>query len=173
MNKIISQLLLLSRGYEGRYHMEKEVLELHEVVGSVMAELSEMAADSQIRLFNKVPEKSTVFTDQSLITQLLINLIGNSIKYGVRGGKVTVRASNSERGCTFTVSDNGIGIREDELEHVFERFYRADKARDRSGSGLGLSIVKWIVALHNGKISIRSQYGKGTQVTVALSARKL
>ena len=160
------------RGYEGRYHMEKEVLELHEVVGSVMAELSEMAADSQIRLFNKVPEKSTVFADQSLITQLLINLIGNSIKYGVRGGKVTVRASNSERGCTFTVSDNGIGIREDELEHVFERFYRADKARDRSGSGLGLSIVKWIVALHNGKISIRSQYGKGTQVTVALSARK-
>ena len=173
MNKIISQLLLLTRGYEGRYHMEKEVLELHEVVGSVMAELSEMAADSQIRLFNKVPEKSTVFADQSLITQLLINLIGNSIKYGVRGGKVTVRASNSERGCTFTVSDNGIGIREDELEHVFERFYRADKARDRSGSGLGLSIVKWIVALHNGKISIRSQYGKGTQVTVALSARKL
>ena len=172
MNKIISQLLLLTRGYEGRYHMEKEVLELHEVVGSVMAELSEMAADSQIRLFNKVPEKSTVFADQSLITQLLINLIGNSIKYGVRGGKVTVRASNSEQGCTFTVSDNGIGIREDELEHVFERFYRADKARDRSGSGLGLSIVKWIVALHNGKISIRSQYGKGTQVTVALSARK-
>ncbi len=166
MNKIISQLLLLTRGYEGRYHVEKETLELHEVVGSVMDELSELAASSQIQLFNKVPENSVIYADQSLMTQLLINLIGNGIKYGVQGGKVTVRASNSEETCTFTVSDNGIGIKENELEYIFERFYRADKARDRSGSGLGLSIVKWIVELHNGRISVSSEYGKGTQVTV-------
>lgn len=171
MNKIISQLLLLTRGYEGRYHVEKESLELHEVVGSVMDELSEIAADSQIHLFNKVPEDSVIYADQSLMTQLLINLIGNSIKYGVQNGKVIVRASNAEEACTFTISDNGIGIKEDELEQIFERFYRADKARDRSGSGLGLSIVKWIVSLHNGKISVSSEYGKGTQVTVSIPAR--
>ena len=87
MNKIISQLLLLTRGYEGRYHVEKETLELHEVVGSVMEELSEVAADSQIQLFNKVPEDSVIYGDQSLMTQLLINLIGNSIKYGVQGAR--------------------------------------------------------------------------------------
>lgn len=171
MNKIISQLLLLTRGYEGRYHVEKETLEFHEVVGSVMDELSEIAAASQIQLFNKVPESSAVYADQSLMTQLLINLIGNSIKYGVQGGRVTVRASNSEGSCTFTISDNGIGMKQDELEHIFERFYRADKARDRSGSGLGLSIAKWIVDLHNGKISVSSDYGKGTQVTVVLPAK--
>lgn len=171
MNKIISQLLLLTRGYEGRYHVEKETLDLHEVVGSVMAELAEIAASSQIQLFNKVPENSVIYADQSLMTQLLINLIGNSIKYGVQGGKVTVRASNPEASCTFTISDNGIGMKEDELEHIFERFYRADKARDRSGSGLGLSIVKWIVELHNGKISVSSEYGKGTQVTVVIPAK--
>ena len=170
MNKIISQLLLLTRGYEGRYHVERETLEFHEVVGSVMDELSEMAADSQIQLFNQVPEDSVIYADQSLMTQLLINLIGNSIKYGVQGGKVIVRASNSEETCTFTVSDNGIGIKADELEHIFERFYRADKARDRSGSGLGLSIVKWIVELHNGEISVSSKYEKGTQVTVSIPA---
>ena len=173
MNKIISQLLLLTRGYEGRYHVEKETLELHEVVGSVMEELSEVAADSQIQLFNKVPEDSVIYGDQSLMTQLLINLIGNSIKYGAQGGKVTVRATNSEKACTFTISDNGIGIKEDELEHIFERFYRADKARDRSGSGLGLSIVKWIVELHNGKITVNSEFGKGTQVTVSIPAKTL
>lgn len=170
MNKIISQLLLLTCGYEGRYHVERETLEFHEVVGSVMDELSEMAADSQIQLFNQVPEDSVIYADQSLMTQLLINLIGNSIKYGVQGGKVIVRASNSEETCTFTVLDNGIGIKADELEHIFERFYRADKARDRSGSGLGLSIVKWIVELHNGEISVSSEYGKGTQVTVSIPA---
>ena len=171
MNKIISQLLLLTRGYEGRYHVEKETLELHELVGSVMDELSEIADNSQIQLFNKVPEDSSIYGDQSLMTQLLINLIGNSIKYGVQGGKVTVRASNSEETCTFTISDNGMGMKEDEMDHIFERFYRADKARDRSGSGLGLSIVKWIVELHNGKISVNSEYGKGTQVTVSIPAR--
>lgn len=168
MNKIISQLLLLTRGYEGRYHVEKECLELHEAVGSVMEELSEMAASAQIKLCNKVPEGCMLYADQSLMTQLLINLIGNSIKYGVQGGKVTVRASNSEETCTFTISDNGIGIKEDELEHIFERFYRADKARDRSGSGLGLSIVKWIVELHDGKIFVSSEYGKGTEITIEI-----
>ena len=146
-------------------------MELYEVVGFVIAELSQTAADSQIQLFNKVPKDSIIYADQSLMTQLLINLIGNSIKYGVRGGKVTVGACPSKETCTFTVSDNGIGMKEEELEHIFERFYRADKARDRSGSGLGLSIVKWIVELHNGKISVSSEYGKGTQVTVSIPVR--
>ena len=102
------------------------------------------------------------------MTQLLINLIGNSIKYGVMGGKVTVRAAASETGCTFTVSDNGIGMQPEELDHIFERFYRADKARDRSGFGLGMPIVKWIVELHGGDIRVASEAGKGTQVTVTV-----
>lgn len=172
MNKIISQLLLLTRGYEGRYHVEKERLELHEAVGSVMEELSEMAASARIELFNKVPEGCTLYADQSLLTQLLINLIANSIKYGVPDGKVTVRADGSDNCCTFTVSDNGIGIRKEDLAHIFERFYRADKSRDRSGSGLGLSIVKWIVELHDGNIAVSSTYGRGTEITVKLPLKQ-
>lgn len=168
MNKIISQLLMLTRGYEGRIHLEKETLEFRNLVGSVMEELSESAAASEIRLLNQVPQGCTIFADQSLLTQLLINLIGNSIKYGVMGGKVTVRAAASETGCTFTVSDNGIGMQPEELDHIFERFYRADKARDRSGFGLGMPIVKWIVELHGGDIRVASEAGKGTQVTVTV-----
>ena len=136
MHKILSQLLLLTRGYEGRYHL--------------------------------VPEEVSLYADQSLTTQLLINLIGNSIRYGRERGKVVVRASLTQTQCTFTVSDDGIGIQEDQLPHIFERFYRADPARDRSGSGLGLSIVQWIVSLHNGQITAHSTYGQGTLVTVAL-----
>ena len=168
MHKILSQLLLLTRGYEGRYHLEREVFPLREVVASVMEELAETAAASRIRLFNQVPEEAPLYADQSLTTQLLINLIGNSIRYGRERGKVVVRASLTQTQCTFTVSDDGIGIQEDQLPHIFERFYRADPARDRSGSGLGLSIVQWIVSLHNGQITVHSTYGQGTLVTVAL-----
>ena len=168
MNKIISQLLMLTRGYEGRIHLEKETLEFRNLVGSVMEELSESAAASEIRLLNQVPQGCTIFADQSLLTQLLINLIGNSIKYGMMGGKVTVRATASETGCTFTVSDNGIGMQPEELDHIFERFYRADKARDRSGFGLGMPIVKWIVELHGGDIRVASEAGKGTPVRVTV-----
>lgn len=89
--------LLLTRGYEGRYHVQKETLDLHEAVETVMDELSEIAAASQICLFNRVPGGSTICADQSLMTQLLINLIGNGIKYGVRGGCVTVEAARSKQ----------------------------------------------------------------------------
>ena len=133
-----------------------------------MEELAETAAASRIRLFNQIPEEVSLYADQSLTTQLLINLIGNSIRYGRERGKVVVRASLAQTQCTFTVSDDGIGIQEDQLPHIFERFYRADPARDRSGSGLGLSIVQWIVSLHNGQITVHSTYGQGTLVTVAL-----
>lgn len=164
MNKIISQLLLLTRGYEGRYHLEKESLELREVIGSVLEELSEMADAAQIQLLNKVPENFILYADQSLLTQLLINLISNSIKYGVAGGRTVIRAAYSKQGCVLSVSDNGIGMSPEDAKHAFERFYRADKARDRSGSGLGLSIAKWIAEIHQGEIAIHSELQKGTEV---------
>lgn len=163
---------MLTRGYEGRCHIEKEDLDLQEAVDSVMDELAETAAASRIRLTDLTPAGCLVYADQSLLTQLLINLIGNSIKYGVPGGRVVVQADAGAQGYTFSVSDDGIGIRAEELPHVFERFYRADKARDRTGSGLGLSIVQWIVQLHGGSVSIRSEYGAGTQVTVFFPARR-
>ena len=168
MNKIISQLLALTRGYEGRYHLDKERLPLREAVGSVLEELNDAAAAQKISLFNHVPEGMKVWADQSLLTQLLINLAGNAVKYGKQGGWVIVRAAQERETCVLTVSDNGIGMSPEELEHIFERFYRADKARDRSGSGLGLSIAQWIVHLHGGEIAAQSQPGKGSQFTVEL-----
>lgn len=172
MNKIISQLLVLTRGYEGRYHLDKERLPLREAVGSVLEEMKELAAAQGISLFNQVPEGMEVWADQSLLTQLLINLVGNAVKYGKQGGWVIIRAAQEKGSCVLTVSDNGIGMSPEELEHIFERFYRADKARDRSGSGLGLSIAQWIVHLHGGEITAQSQPGKGSQFTVALPRRE-
>ena len=101
-----------------------------------------------------------------LCGRLLISLIANTIKCGVPERTATVRAAGPADCRTFTVSDSGIGIRKEDSAYIFERLYRADRSRDRAGSGLGLSIVKWIIELHDGNIAVSSTYGRGTETTV-------
>lgn len=168
MNHIISQLLTLTRGYEGRYPINKELFLLDDMVDSVMDELCDLAADSNIMLKNDIAHDIQIYADQSLLTQLFVNVIGNGIKYGKTGGTVNVTTANSSSVTEIIISDDGIGISAEDLPQIFERFYRADKARDRTGSGLGLSIVKWIVDIHNGNISASSIEGEGTTFRILL-----
>ncbi len=115
-------------------------------------------------------ESVVIEGNQSYMTELLVNLIDNAVKYNNEGGSVWVNIGKSGRNALITVRDNGIGIAEKDRERVFERFYRVDKSRSKQtgGTGLGLSIVKHIVAYHGGGISIRSQLGKGTEITVSV-----
>lgn len=168
MSHIISQLLTLTRGYEGRTHVEKEVLCARDMVGAVLEELTGTAQRENITLYNEVPEGITLYADQSLMTALLVNLTGNAVKYGCRDGHVWVSALQKGETLELRVRDDGIGIGADDLPHVFERFYRADKARDRSGSGLGLAIAKWIVELHGGKIWAESTQARGSCFVVEM-----
>ena len=92
----------------------------------------------------------------------------NGIKYGKTGGTVAVSALEQDGHIFLTIQDDGIGIGEKDLPHIFDRFYRADQARDRSGSGLGLSIVKWIVELHGWTIQAASEPGRGTRFTIQI-----
>src|SRR5262249_52683075 len=102
--------------------------------------------------------------------QVLHNLLENSIRYTEPGGKVQVRLTRSPTEVRIDVSDTGIGIPESQLPYVFERFYRSDRARRAhpGGSGLGLSIVKWIVEAHKGKVEVASRLNEGTTFTVCL-----
>lgn len=109
--------------------------------------------------------------DQSLITQLMLNLTENAIKYGKDGGNVWVHAQQQGDRAILTVTDNGIGVSRENLGHIFERFFRADTARDRTGTGLGLSIAQWIVQLHGGTICAESEPLVGTKFTVSLPIR--
>ena len=163
MHSIIAQLLALTRGYEGKYRLEREEVPLRDMVEDVLAELTEEAAANGISLTEQVPEEIRLSADQSLMTQLLLNLVENGIKYGRPGGTVAVRALEQDGHILLTIQDDGIGIEEKDLPHIFDRFYRADQARDRSGSGLGLSIVKWIVELHGWTIQVASTPGEGTR----------
>ena len=168
MHSIIAQLLALTRGCEGKYRLEREEVSLSEMVSDVLAELTEEAAAGGIRLAGQVPPEIRLSADQSLMTQLLLNLVENGIKYGKAGGTVTVWAQEQDGHTLLTIQDDGIGIGETDLPRIFGRFYRADQARDRSGSGLGLSIVKWIVELHGWTIQVVSELGKGTRFMIKM-----
>lgn len=168
MNHIISQLLMLTRGYEGRYYVEKEWITLRDMLDSIIDELSDMATEANIRLENDVAGDTRIYADQSLITQLFVNIIGNGIKYGKAGGMVIISAEGCKERTEILVSDDGIGMSAEDIPHIFERFYRADKARNRTGTGLGLSIVKWIVEIHGGDITASSEEGEGTMFRISL-----
>lgn len=170
MNTIIAQLLMLTRGYEGRYRLELEQIVLQEVISSVIEQLDETAGNTKITLSHKVKENIFLIADQSLITHMMLNLVENAIKYGKAGGNVWVTAEKQEGNVLISVIDDGIGISQDNLPFIFERFYRADQSRDRSGTGLGLSIVKWIVEEHNGNIEVSSELGKGTTFEIRLKS---
>ena len=168
MHSIIAQLLALTRGYERKYQLSLEEINLKEMVSDVLAELTEEAAAGGITLIEQVPPRIQLSADQSLMTQLLLNLVENGIKYGKAGGTVAVSALEQDGHILLTIQDDGIGIGEKDLPRIFDRFYRADQARDRSGSGLGLSIVKWIVELHGWTIQAASEPGRGARFTIQI-----
>lgn len=172
MRKMLSQLLMLSRGYEERCHFEPEQIYPHEAADSVAEIMAAEIETKKIHIHNEIDPALSLYADQSLFTQLLVNLMENAVKYGNENGNVRLTAEADKEETLIRVSDDGIGIGREDLPHIFERFYRADKARDRNGSGLGLSIVKWIVELHGGRIQVESTLGAGTAFLITIPNEK-
>ena len=168
MQRMIDQMLTLTRGQEGRYPVTLEKICLSDVFDGVQAVLEPIAENRSIALHFSCEEPIELTADQSLITQLMLNLTENAVKYGCDGGDVWVHAQRQGDRAILTVADNGIGISRENLGHIFERFFRADTARDRTGTGLGLSIAQWIVQLHSGTIRAESEPLVGTKFTVSL-----
>lgn len=171
MNTIIAQLLMLTRGMEGRYKLQLEQTDLRVVSDAVLEHLHEEAEHKAISLIDETEQDVLINADQSLITQMMLNLVSNAIKYGNHNGHVWIKIVANNSKCTIQVADDGMGIAPDALPLIFDRFYRTDPSRDRSGSGLGLSIVKWIVDAHKGKIEVHSRLGKGTTFLVRLDCK--
>lgn len=169
MANIIDALLTLARADAGQQQLEMGTVDLKELVESVHTAFAPIAAEKNIVL-NKTAASIKVRGDPDRLRQLLHNLVANALKYTPRGGAVTLSLEKDGDWAKITVADTGIGIPEKDLPHIFERFYRVDRARSRAegGAGLGLSIVKWIVDAHGGRIEVRSEVGKGTVFTVWL-----
>jgi two-component system sensor histidine kinase VicK len=160
-----------SRGEDGALQLTCASFPLADLVTRCVEKCRVAARARKIEIAVSVSEDAPEVTaDFNRIEQVLLNVIGNSIKYMTDGGRVEVLTGASDRWAFVKVVDNGIGISAEDLPRVFERFYRADKARSRElgGTGLGLAIAKEIMDLHGGEIGIDSEPGKGTEVTIRL-----
>jgi two-component system phosphate regulon sensor histidine kinase PhoR len=155
-----------------RFQLKKTKFDLIELIRKCFKELEKKAKDKKIKLaFDKHYEPLMVNADQAKLTQVLINLISNSISYGNEEGKTTIRLSRIEQNKILVeVSDNGVGMEESHIPRLFERFYRVDKSRERhiGGSGLGLAIVKHIIEAHKQTITVRSTLGVGSTFAFTL-----
>ncbi len=172
LNTILSDLDLISKLESDQIILDLQKFDIKELVEEVFDDLEVMAESSNISL--KFKEKSSasheVMADRESILQVLTNLITNSIKYGREGGKTLVSFYDMHDYILVEIMDSGIGIAQNHLKHIFDRFYRVDKGRSRShgGSGLGLSIVKHILESHDETITVRSSPDIGTTFSFTL-----
>ena len=168
--RIVESLLAISRLDAGEARMDRVRFDLAEVAATTTDQMRLLAEDKSISLRCDARSSVEVEGDRSRIKQVVVNLLDNAIKYTGGGGAVEVKVSAFDKRAVLEVSDNGLGIPAEALPHVFERFYRVDKARSRQmgGAGLGLSIVKSICAAHNGQVKVESSEGRGSRFRVEL-----
>ncbi|MGL5574027.1 MAG: sensor histidine kinase [Sarcina sp.] len=169
MKVLVEQLLFLARGINGKTEVIKEEFSLNKMINEVFEE-SKMIDDTHVYEFID-NEDILILGDRKLLKQTARILVENAIKYTEKNGRVIFKVGKTENNENyFVIEDNGIGIDEKDVPHIFERFFRADSARVRKdgGTGLGLSIAKWIVDSHNGYFGVLSRKGIGTRITVFL-----
>jgi len=150
--------------------IEKTPIDLASLVADVVSRLATQAEKADITLSNTIRLPLVVPADRDEMAQVLVNLLDNAIAYTPRGGTVTLSAQETPENITVFVADTGIGILSHDIPRLFERFYRADKARSRAsgGTGLGLSIVRHIVENHDGTVGVESEYNKGSVFSFTL-----
>ena len=167
LNRMTAKLLSLTRA-EGHVGEESEIIYMAPTVQRVARMLRQNAIQANISFQLELEEDCPVLILEDDLYQIVFNLMENGIKYNISGGRLTVHLSRREDNAILQVTDTGMGIPEDALPHVFERFYRVDKARSRAtgGSGLGLAIVRTIVQRNRGEITVSSIVGQGTTFTV-------
>lgn len=172
MTRLINDLLQLSRLDAKKVRFHKQRMDISDLLSAAVDRFSVQAQQKSIQLSLKVQDHlPDVYVDPDKMNQVLDNLMSNAIKYTPETGKVQVKAKSRDDGqVEVSITDTGIGIPQKDLERIFERFYRVDKARSRNmgGTGLGLAIAQEIIRAHEGNIFIESEYQKGTTVSFTL-----
>jgi signal transduction histidine kinase len=172
LNRIVGDLTTLALADAKQLRLDPRPVELNEVVRGLITQATPLADERGVQLRPDLNGGVRVDADLVRMRQLLLILIDNALTHTPSGGEVSVGVVRHNGRAQVTVTDTGEGIPTSDLPHIFERFYRADKARTREngGSGLGLAIAKWIVEAHKGNIAVTSAEGRGTEVAISLPA---
>jgi len=173
MSEIVDSLLTLARVDEGRAPLHLEPTDLRDLLGEIAETASILGEHASVEVSVGIPESPLVLPlDRARVRQLLLNLLTNATKYTRKGGSVAITCAAEADSVVVKVVDTGVGIAAGDLPHVFDRFWRADAARSRTGqrpgTGLGLAICQWIAEAHGGSIEVQSRRGEGTTFTVSL-----
>ncbi len=170
VTRIVNHLLEISRLEAGQAVRERVLIDLGQLVTNTAEQMRLLAEEKSISVLYLIASRVEVEGDSLLLKQVVVNLLDNAIKYTPPQGSVRLMVEAREKYSVLEVQDTGVGISPEDLPHICERFYRADKARSRNsgGAGLGLSIVKSICAVFGGEIKIFSKEGEGTRVRIQL-----
>ncbi len=168
LNRMSQKLLSLSR-IESQSDSDCEIIYMNPTIKRAVRMLSAVAKENKVHIATDIFVDCPILIIEDDLYQIVFNLIENGIKYNKPGGTLSIRSFRDNDNAVLTIKDSGVGIPEESLTHIFERFYRVDKARSRKsgGAGLGLSIVRNLVERNNGTIRVESNVGQGTEFTVS------
>ncbi len=173
LSRMVEDVLLMAQAESGRLELNYALVELDTVLLEVYQQARVLAGETKI-LHIKDIDQVLVVGDRDRLKQVILNLISNAIKYSAPNGRIQLSLGKKDGWAYLAVEDDGIGIHREDMQHIFERFYRATKSRskfidyDHKGFGLGLSIAYWIMLRHNGRIDVESEYGQGAKFTIWL-----
>ena len=169
LTQLVEELTELSRIETGKAELKKEPIDLNKLVEEVIAQLSPQAERQQLSISREFATNlPSVLADKDRVRQVITNLVHNAIKFTPAGGRITITSRALEGSVVVHIADTGIGIPEEDLPRVFERFYKGDKARAGGGTGMGLAIAKHVIQAHGGSIWVRSEEGKGSTFAFSL-----
>ncbi|MCR4437194.1 MAG: ATP-binding protein [Clostridiales bacterium] len=169
INRMVGDLEKLARFENENILLDKSQFNVSELIQRITHNFETDFKNKNIEISINGKEE-TIFADRDKVSQVVVNLLSNALKYTPEGGAVSISVGGNEKNIEISVKDNGHGISPEDLPYIFERFYRADKSRNRStgGSGIGLTIAKAIVEAHKGSITVKSELEKGTEFIVTL-----
>ncbi len=171
LDAIVNDLLTLAQLEARASELQLSSIDLADLLGDIVRDWEKKFAEKGVKVdVDLAPNLAPIRANEERLQEILYNLLDNAVKYTPAGGEICLRAEQTPTLTTLSVSDSGVGIPQEDLPRIFERFYRADKARSRElgGTGLGLSIVKHIAQLHGGRVEAESELGKGTTIRVIL-----
>jgi two-component system OmpR family sensor kinase len=170
MSKVLEDLFVLSKSDENQVNLDCKQVDLRALVEEICKHAEVLAEEKNIKIIISFLEPTEIKGDEVRLRQMVWNILQNGIKYTQRGGELKISLQNEDEFALLTIQDTGIGIPEEDLPLIFNRFYRVDKARtrDEGGSGLGLSICRQIAEAHKGKIEVESKLGVGTRFKIRL-----